>query len=154
MVRAGGAEAGAAAGAVTAAGTAPGAPMRASGVPTGTVSPSPTRISSTAPSYGLGISVSTLSVETSTSASSNATVSPAALSQRPIVPSVTVSPSLGIVKTCAWSAIDDSRPPLDQPCSERPVRASMVSPTASERLGWGWMKAPTSAGSACQLTAR
>src|SRR2546429_247818 len=107
-----GAEAGAAAGAAgAAAGTAPGAPTRASGVPTSTVSPSPTRISRTVPSYGLGISVSTLSVETSTSGSSNATVSPAALSQRPIVPSVTVSPSFGIAKTCAWSAIDFSRPP-------------------------------------------
>ena len=40
-------------------------PMRASGVPTGTVCPSGTRISSSTPSYGLGISESTLSVDTS-----------------------------------------------------------------------------------------
>ena len=55
---------------------APGSPMRASGVPTGTVSPRRTRISSSTPSYGLGISESTLSVDTSNSGSSNATGSP------------------------------------------------------------------------------
>ena len=83
---------------------APGSPMRASTVPTGTVSPSPTRISSSTPSYGLGISESTLSVDTSNSGSSNSTVSPTCLSQDPIVPSVTVSPSLGIVMSCTTPA--------------------------------------------------
>ena len=70
---------------------------RRSGVPTGTVSPAGTRISRITPSYGLGISESTLSVDTSNSGSSNATASPTCLSQLPTVPSVTVSPSLGIV---------------------------------------------------------
>ena len=74
--------------------------MRATGVPTGTVSPDCTRISSSTPSYGLGISESTLSVDTSNSGSSNATVSPTCLSQVPTVPSVTVSPSLGMVRSC------------------------------------------------------
>jgi hypothetical protein len=69
-------------------------------VPTGAVSPAPTRISSSTPSYGLGISESTLSVDTSNSGSSKATVSPAFFSQLPMVPSVTVSPSLGIVMSC------------------------------------------------------
>jgi len=68
-------------------------------VPTGTVSPSPTMISTITPSYGLGISESTLSVDTSKSGSSNSTVSPTCLRQDPIVPSVTVSPSLGMVTT-------------------------------------------------------
>jgi hypothetical protein len=74
--------------------------MRASAVPTGTVSPSATRIATSTPSYGLGISESTLSVDTSNSGSSNATGSPTALSQLLIVPSVTVSPSLGMVMSC------------------------------------------------------
>ena len=69
--------------------------MRATGVPTGTVSPACTRISRITPSYGLGISESTLSVDTSNSGSSNATASPTFLSQLPTVPSVTVSPELG-----------------------------------------------------------
>ena len=51
---------------------ASGGPIRASGVPTGTVSPGRTSTSSRTPSYGLGISESTLSVETSKSGSSNA----------------------------------------------------------------------------------
>ena len=73
--------------------------MRTRGVPTGTVSPACTRISTITPSYGLGISESTLSVDTSKSGSSKATVSPVCLSQLPTVPSVTVSPSLGMVTT-------------------------------------------------------
>ncbi len=83
-------------------------PMRASGVPTGTVSPGGTRTCSSTPSYGLGISESTLSVDTSNSGSSNATASPTSLSQRPTVPSVTDSPSFGIVISCTASAIESS----------------------------------------------
>ena len=49
------------------------------------------------PATGDGISVSTLSVETSRRASSTATLSPTFLSQRVTVPSVTLSPSAGIV---------------------------------------------------------
>ena len=62
--------------------------------------PDCTRISSITPSYGLGISESTLSVDTSNSGSSNATASPTCLSQLLTVPSVTVSPSLGMVMSC------------------------------------------------------
>ena len=65
--------------------------------PTGTVSPSGTRISVRTPAIGDGTSVSTLSVETSNKGSSAATVSPTFLNQRVIVPSVTVSPSWGSV---------------------------------------------------------
>jgi hypothetical protein len=89
------------AGAAVGADVEPGAPTRASGVPTGTVSPSFTSTSRSTPSYGLGISESTLSVDTSYSGSSNATGSPTFFSQRPTVPSVTVSPSLGIVTSCS-----------------------------------------------------
>ena len=129
--------------------------MRTSGVPTGTVSPAGTRISTITPSYGLGISESTLSVDTSNSGSSKATSSPACLSQLPRVPSVTVSPSLGMVTTHS-SAITCSRVEIeeDQPCRERPEKVIMVSPMASERLGWAWMSRPTSYGSASQLTDR
>ena len=49
------------------------------------------------PVAGEGISVSTLSVETSSSASSAVTRSPTFFSQRVTVPSVTDSPSAGIV---------------------------------------------------------
>ena len=68
-------------------------------------------ISAMTPSYGLGISESTLSVDTSNSGSSNATASPTCLSQLVISPSVTVSPSLGIVTTHSSfdiSALPDS----------------------------------------------
>ena len=49
------------------------------------------------PETGEGISVSTLSVETSSSASSTLTESPTFFNQRVTVPSVTLSPSAGIV---------------------------------------------------------
>ncbi len=91
------------------AGIAPGVPMRASTVPTGTVSPALTRMSSIFPSYGLGISESTLSVDTSKSGSSNATSSPTALSQVPIVPSVTDSPSFGMVTSKTSPAADGEK---------------------------------------------
>ena len=51
------------------------------------------------PATGDGISVSTLSVETSRSASSIATESPTFFNQRVTVPSLTLSPSAGIVIT-------------------------------------------------------
>ena len=71
--------------------------MIASSAPTATVESTPTTIFAITPATGEGISVSTLSVETSSSGSSIATVSPSALSQRVTVPSVTLSPSAGIV---------------------------------------------------------
>jgi hypothetical protein len=71
--------------------------MTARRAPTSTVSPSATRISESVPVAGAGTSESTLSVETSKSGSSRLTGSPIAFIQRVIVPSVTVSPSCGMV---------------------------------------------------------
>ena len=70
----------------------------ARGAPMGTVSPSCTRMFSSLPANGLGISTTALSVSTSTTGSSSATSSPAAFSQQVTVPSVTPSPTFGIVK--------------------------------------------------------
>ena len=67
--------------------------------PTATVVSTGTSIAKSVPATGEGISVSTLSVETSRSASSTATLSPTFLSQRVTVPSLTDSPSAGIVMT-------------------------------------------------------
>ena len=88
--------------------------------------------------------------------SSSATVSPTCLNHFVIVPSVTVSPSWGIVmsamrrlllSTCAsWV--------VGRQCSERPVRASTLSPNSSLSDGCGWMNWATSSTVASQLTAR
>ena len=59
----------------------------------GTVSPSWARISLSTPANGDGTSAFTLSVITSSSGSYLATLSPGCFSQRPIVPSATLSPS-------------------------------------------------------------
>src|SRR5579862_3074380 len=66
-----------------------------SNAPTATVSPSLALISPNTPADGAGTSIVTLSVSSSTSGSSTATVSPAFLNQRPMVASVTDSPSVG-----------------------------------------------------------
>src|SRR5215204_2057677 len=66
-------------------------------VPTSTVEPSETRNFSMVPATGDGSSALTLSVSTSARGSSISTSSPSALSQRVMVPSVTLSPSCGIV---------------------------------------------------------
>src|SRR5690606_2788717 len=79
------------------AGASPASPTTASTAPTSTVSPSGTLISTSVPLTGDGTSESTLSVETSKRGSSSATVSPTCLNHFVIVPSVTVSPSWGIV---------------------------------------------------------
>ena len=71
--------------------------ITASSAPTGTVESTATTIFFMTPATGEGISVSTLSVDTSRRGSSTATVSPSDLSQRVTVPSVTLSPSAGIV---------------------------------------------------------
>src|SRR6266849_7390311 len=65
--------------------------------PTWTVSPAVTAILSSLPSNGEGISALTLSVTTSPSGSSRLTKSPSALSHLSTVPSVTDSPSWGIL---------------------------------------------------------
>src|SRR5262249_12856675 len=75
--------------------TSPGAVSRAISVPTSTVVPSATRICESVPSAGDGISTLILSVWISTSGSSLRTRSPCAFSQRPTVPSPTLSPSWG-----------------------------------------------------------
>ena len=79
------------------AGAAASSPITASSAPTGTVSSSWATMRTRTPDAGAGISVSTLSVETSSSGSSAWTASPSFLSQRVTVPSVTLSPSAGIV---------------------------------------------------------
>ena len=66
-----------------------------SNAPTATVSPSLAAISESTPAAGAGTSIVTLSVSSSTSGSSTATGSPAFLNQRPMVASVTDSPSVG-----------------------------------------------------------
>src|ERR1700680_4724363 len=71
--------------------------MIAIGVPVGTVSPSFTMSSRMIPVTGEGTSALTLSVDTSTNASYFSTLSPGFLSHCATVPSVTVSPSCGIV---------------------------------------------------------
>src|SRR5271156_5385619 len=66
-----------------------------SSAPTATVSPSLATMSPSVPADGAGTSIVTLSVSSSTNGSSTATVSPAFLNQRPMVASVTDSPSVG-----------------------------------------------------------
>src|SRR5271169_4414003 len=66
-----------------------------SNAPTATVSPSLATISPSVPAEGAGTSMVTLSVSSSTNGSSTATASPAFLNQRPMVASVTDSPSAG-----------------------------------------------------------
>src|SRR6185436_2830783 len=66
-----------------------------SSAPTATVSPSLAAISPSTPAEGAGTSMVTLSVSSSTNGSSTATASPAFLNQRPMVASVTDSPSVG-----------------------------------------------------------
>src|SRR6187551_130822 len=94
-----GGAAGAAALAGAAAGLAAGAPEPSliwpSSAPTATVSPSLAMISPSTPAEGAGTSMVTLSVSSSTKGSSTATASPAFLNQRPMVASVTDSPSVG-----------------------------------------------------------
>src|SRR5215213_1997165 len=75
----------------------PSAATSAISVPTSTVVPSETRNFSILPATGEGSSAFTLSVSTSARGSSISTSSPSAFSQRVMVPSVTLSPSCGIV---------------------------------------------------------
>src|SRR5205814_5646741 len=92
---------GSAAGALAAA---PAAPITATTLFTGTVSPSLTRISETTPAAGDGTSVSTLSVEISKSGSSRSTVSPTFFIQRTTVPSAIDSPICGMTTSVAIGA--------------------------------------------------
>src|SRR5438445_9946739 len=110
----GGGGAAALAGAAAGLAAAPAAPslICPSKAPTATVSPSLATMSPRVPADGAGTSMVTLSVSSSTSGSSTATGSPAFLNQRPMVASVTDSPSVGtrisvivcFLKYLAWSS--------------------------------------------------
>ena len=91
----------------TRSGAAPSPPITTSTVPTGTTSPSATRIRETVPAAGEGISTVVLSVWISTSGSSSATSCPSDTSHRAISPSVSPSPRSGSLNSYAISA--DSR---------------------------------------------
>src|SRR5579864_7452730 len=82
-------------------GRSPAAPITATTLFTGTVSPSFTLISSRTPAPGAGISASTLSVEISKSGSSLSIGSPTLLIQRTMVPSAIDSPIWGITTSVA-----------------------------------------------------
>jgi len=90
-------EAGASAVEAGAAVPAPSTSIWAISVPIAMVVPSLTEILISLPSKGEGISALTLSVTTSTRGSSFLTKSPSFLSHRSTVPSVTDSPSCGIL---------------------------------------------------------
>src|SRR6516225_5516921 len=113
---AGGGDGGAAfSGAAAGLAAAPAAPslICPSSAPTATVSPSFATISPSVPAEGAGTSIVTLSVSSSTRGSSTATGSPAFLNQRPMVASVTDSPSVGTRISVMISF-------LDRFCSHRP----------------------------------
>src|SRR5579883_1493041 len=76
------------------------APTSAIGAPTAIVSPAGTRILRSVPAKNDSTSMLTFSVSISASASPFLTVSPSCLSQRRILPSSIVSPSLGITTVC------------------------------------------------------
>ena len=80
--------------------------MRATRVPTSTVSPSATRISARTPLEGDGMSASTLSVEISKRSSSRSTSSPSRFSHLVSVPSAIDSPIWGMItSTLAMQAV-------------------------------------------------
>src|SRR5258708_6469465 len=110
------------AGATAGAGLAATAPSEIwpSKAPTATVSPSLATISPSVPAEGAGTSMVTLSVSSSTSGSSTATASPAFLNQRPMVASVTDSPSVGTrisVIVSSLSTLSSSSAKADDPVS-------------------------------------
>src|SRR5205823_1633030 len=93
--------AGSARGCSSSAGATPSPPITTSTVPTGTVSPSPTRIRATLPAAGDGISTVVLSVWISTRGSSSPISCPSLTSQRAISPSVSPSPRSGSLNSYA-----------------------------------------------------
>src|ERR1043166_899499 len=84
-------------------------PITTSTVPTGTTSPSATRIRATFPPAGEGISTVVLSVCTSTSGSSSAISWPSETSQRAISPSVSPSPRSGSLNSYATAGLLPNR---------------------------------------------
>src|SRR5450756_2311866 len=100
------------AGAAAGLAAAPAAPslICPSNAPTATVSPSLAVISPSTPADGAGTSMVTLSVSSSTRGSSTATASPAFLNQRPMVASVTDSPSVGTrISVIVWFLLRHGR---------------------------------------------
>ena len=96
-------------------------------------------IDSSVPATGDGISVSTLSVETSSSGSSTSTVSPTSLSHRVTVPSVTLSPSSGIVTGVPEPPDLPEPPDVPEPSDLLDVPASCaVSDPASSAGSAAW----------------
>ena len=92
--------------------SAPSGAITAIFVPTGTVSPSCTRICWTTPVAGLGTSVSTLSVEISRRVSSASMASPSDFDHFVIVPSDTETPIWGMTtSTSVPVAISTRRAP-------------------------------------------
>ena len=145
---AGAAGAGAGVGAGVGAGALAESPMTASSPPTATTASSPAVIASNVPVAGEGISVSTLSVDTSSSGSSTVTWSPTFFSQRVTVPSVTLSPSAGIVTRTSIGASNSLCLQRSNSCMEKvvrmgqscacrglPARARKASPMASFWVG-------------------
>ncbi len=109
--------------------------MIARRVPTSTVWPSGTRISVSTPAKGEGTSESTLSVETSNNGSSRATLSPIFFSHRVIVPSVTVSPSCGMVMSANVKTPSGQRQDrLAERLGERRMRLDELGDLARSRL--------------------
>src|SRR5271154_4271914 len=120
VTAAGGGGLAALAGAAAGLAAAPAAPslICPSKAPTATVSPSLAVISPSTPAEGAGTSMVTLSVSSSTSGSSTATASPAFLNQRPMVASVTDSPSVGTrisVMVCFLNPVRSSSAKADDP---------------------------------------
>src|SRR6478736_3008039 len=75
--------------------------------PTGTVTPTSTRISATRPAAGDGISVSILSVDISTIVSSRSIQSPGRFFHSAIVPSATDTPIWGIVTSTSVVSVGE-----------------------------------------------
>ncbi|MGY4448830.1 hypothetical protein ACVWZR_003490 [Bradyrhizobium sp. i1.3.1] len=119
-----------------------------SSAPTATVAPSAATISLSVPAEGAGTSMVTLSVSSSTKGSSTATGSPAFLNQRPMVASVTDSPSVGTrISVMVFSLRDRRcgqkfgrhRPAKGKPSSKPDVRIlhgrrGVLVPRSSARL--------------------
>jgi len=98
-------------------------------VPTSTVSPSSTSFSVSTPSAGEGTSVSTLSVPISRMVSSMATASPMSLYQATTVPSVMLSPILGI--TTSTSSPEGAGDAASSESASRGVASASASSSAS-----------------------
>ena len=117
--------------------------------PTRTVSPSPAAILISLPSNGEGISALTLSVTTSTRGSSRLTMSPSCLSHLSTVPSVTDSPSWGIL-ICEIGIGTEFTPPPRRRCvssspTGRPITRGGSGLEATPRIELGMEVLQTSA---------